>query len=132
MRKEVALKKIVDYCQSTLRIAEFEDWAEAMNGLQVENSGTVTRITASVDASFNTIRMARECGADLMLVHHGFFWGGMRPWVNRRYEMLRDLVEGDIAIFSCHLPLDAHPKLGNNILLAKMFGLKEIQPFMPM
>jgi putative NIF3 family GTP cyclohydrolase 1 type 2 len=77
--KKISLDKIVTHCQSLLRVSEFEDWTQAMNGLQVANSGTVTRIAAAVDITPNTLRMAREVKADLMLVHHGFFWGGLLP-----------------------------------------------------
>lgn len=129
---EVCLQKIVEHCTELLSIGEFHDWAEAMNGLQVANQGSVTRIAAAVDISVRTVKMAREAGADLLMVHHGFFWGGMRPWTGKRYEMLRNLMEGNIAVFSAHLPLDAHPKIGNNALLAKMLGLKNVEPFMSM
>ena len=128
--KKISLDKIVTHCQSLLRVSEFEDWSQAMNGLQVANSGKVTRIAAAVDISPNTLRMACEIKADLMLVHHGFFWSGLQPWIGGRYEMIRDMIQNDIALYSVHLPLDAHPKIGNNALLAQMLGLKTVKPFM--
>lgn len=128
--KSVALPTIIRHCQKLLRIEEFTDYAEAMNGLQVANTGQVTRIVAAVDISVRTIQMARENKANLLLVHHGFFWGGMRPWTGKRYEMLRNLVDGDIAVYSAHLPLDAHTTIGNNAILVKKLGLKNVQPFL--
>jgi putative NIF3 family GTP cyclohydrolase 1 type 2 len=78
--KKISLDKIVTHCQSLLRVSEFEDWSQAINGLQVANSGKVTRIAAAVDISpQHTLRMAREVKADLMLVHHGFFWAVFSP-----------------------------------------------------
>lgn len=126
------LKEIESYCNKLLRIHEFADWTEAQNGLQVENSGQVNKIVAAVDVSCRTVRMAVERKASLMMVHHGLFWGGIRPWVGKRYELIRDLIKHDIALFSCHLPLDAHPTLGNNAQLAQVLGLSQIEPFMEM
>ncbi|MBO7392384.1 MAG: Nif3-like dinuclear metal center hexameric protein [Verrucomicrobia bacterium] len=130
--KAQSLEKIVAHCQTLLKVAEFEDWAEAMNGLQVQNSGKVTRIAAAVDISPRTVKMACDADANLLMIHHGFFWGGIRPWTGKRYEILRMLVQNDIAVYSAHLPLDAHPTLGNNALLCKKLGLKKIKPFMMM
>ena len=75
--KARSLEKIVAHCQALLKVEEFEDWAEAMNGLQVQNSGKVTRIAAAVDISPRTVKMACDAGADLLMIHHGFFWGGI-------------------------------------------------------
>jgi dinuclear metal center YbgI/SA1388 family protein len=126
---QISLAKLADYCDRTLHTAEVEDYERAMNGLQVENSGTVTRIAAAVDASLQTVRMAIGQGADLMVVHHGLFWGASHPWTGKRYELLRLLLENNLAIYSSHLPLDAHPSLGNNAQLCAALGLRQAKPF---
>ncbi len=128
MRK-VSLSKIVAYCDQTLRTAEVQDWDGAANGLQVENSGEITRIAATVDASLATVRLAIAAKADLLIVHHGLFWSPTHPWTGRRRELLGLLVKHDLAIYSSHLPLDAHPRLGNNARLCTALGLKNLRPF---
>ena len=126
---QVPLQKIVSHCDKILRTAKIGDYEGAVNGLQVENSGSVTRIAASVDASLATVKLAIAAKADLLLVHHGLFWSKPQPWTGKRRELLRLLVENNVAIYSSHLPLDAHPKLGNNARLAAGLRLKNLKPF---
>jgi dinuclear metal center YbgI/SA1388 family protein len=126
---KVSLNRIVRYCDQLLRTSETQDFDGAANGLQVENPGTVTRIAAAVDASLATVKMAIAAKADLLLVHHGLFWGASHPWTGKRYELLRVLLENGVAIYSSHLPLDAHPRLGNNAQLCAALGLKTLRPF---
>lgn len=123
------LAAIVNHCDRMLRTAEIGDYDGAANGLQVENSGAVTRIAATVDASLATLKMAVAAKADLLLVHHGLFWAKTHPWTGKRREMLRLLIENNLAVYSSHLPLDAHPRLGNNARLAAALGLKNLKPF---
>lgn len=125
----VSLARLVRYCDELLRTAEVEDYPGAANGLQVENRGRVRRLAAAVDASLATVRMAAAARADLLLVHHGLFWSPAHPWTAKRYELLRVLLESDLAVYSSHLPLDAHPKLGNNAGLCRALGLKGARPF---
>src|SRR5690606_33113621 len=103
----------------------------ALNGLQVENDGDVVEIVAAVDASQRTIdRVAAECEpGTLLLVHHGLFWDGNRPVTGRRYRRLQALIENDIALYSAHLPLDVHPEVGNNAVLARQLGILDPVPF---
>ena len=82
-----------------------------------------------MDASHATVRLAIAAGADLLLVHHGLFWSGSHPWTGRRYELLRLLLDHDLAVYSSHLPLDCHPRLGNNARLAAALGLSRLEPF---
>jgi dinuclear metal center YbgI/SA1388 family protein len=124
-----SLSRLVRYCQATLRPDQFQDWEEAFNGLQAQNCGLVTKIAAAVDASLATIQLAVEAGADLMIVHHGLFWGQTVPWTGKRWEMLRMLVRHNVAVYSSHLPLDAHPRLGNNAQLCAALGLRNLKPF---
>jgi dinuclear metal center YbgI/SA1388 family protein len=123
------LADIVRRCQKLLRPDTFSDWDGAVNGLQVENAGQVGRIAACVDASLATIKLATAAGADLMIVHHGLFWSPTVPWTGRRREMLELLVKNNLAVYSSHLPLDAHPRLGNNAILCAALGFKNLRPF---
>jgi dinuclear metal center YbgI/SA1388 family protein len=124
-----SLAAIVKHCDKILRTREIGDYDGAANGLQVQNSGTVTRIAATVDASLATIEMAAAARANLLIVHHGLFWSKSHPWTGKKYELLHFLFEHDIAVYSSHLPLDAHPRLGNNAQLAAALGLKNLKPF---
>ncbi|HSH96067.1 MAG TPA: Nif3-like dinuclear metal center hexameric protein [Roseimicrobium sp.] len=128
MRK-APLSNLVRYCDTLLKTAAVQDYEGAVNGLQVENNGSVTRIAAAVDASLATVRMAIDSGADLLIVHHGLFWSPSHPWTGRRYELMKLLLDNNLAVYSSHLPLDVHPKLGNNVLLAKALGFRGLKPF---
>jgi dinuclear metal center YbgI/SA1388 family protein len=123
------LGKIVEYCDRLLRIAEVNDYEGAFNGLQVQNKGSVRRIAAAVDATLSTARLAVERGADLLIAHHGLFWNTRQPWTGANYDLLRFLLENDLAVYSAHLPLDLHPKLGNNALLCQALGFGKLEPF---
>jgi dinuclear metal center YbgI/SA1388 family protein len=125
----VRLEQIVQYCDRILRTPRFRDWDGAVNGLQVQNSGKITRLAAAVDARRATLQMAAAAGADLLLVHHGLFWSPRHPWTRQNYEIMRLLLERDLAIYSSHLPLDAHPRIGNSARLAAALGLRHLTPF---
>jgi len=127
---EVSLKTIVAYCDKILRTAKIKDFAGAANGLQVENQGRVNRIAVAVDASFATAKLAAAAKADLLIVHHGLFWSPSHPWTGKKYELIRLLVKNNLAVYSSHLPLDFHPRLGNNILLCNALGLKNTRLFL--
>lgn len=126
---KVPLQKIVCYCDKTLRTPDIGDYDGAVNGLQVENAGFVTRIAATVDASLATIKLAVAAKADLLIVHHGLFWSKTHPWTGKTRELIKLLIENNLAVYSSHLPLDAHPKVGNNAQLATALGLKNLKPF---
>jgi dinuclear metal center YbgI/SA1388 family protein len=126
---KVALRSIVAYCDRALRTTEVQDYDGAGNGLQVENNGTVTRLAATVDASLATVKMAIAARADLLIVHHGLFWGPTWPWVGKRRALLKLLLENNLAVYSSHLPLDAHPRWGNNAQLGRALGFKKLTPF---
>lgn len=123
------LQSLVDYCNRLLRVATFADWDGAQNGLQVANRGRVHRLAAAVDARLATIRQAAAAGADLLLVHHGLFWAPTVPWTGSRLELMRLLLENDLAVYSVHLPLDAHPRWGNNVQLCAAMGFRRTRPF---
>ncbi|HEY2374790.1 MAG TPA: Nif3-like dinuclear metal center hexameric protein [Gemmatimonadaceae bacterium] len=106
-----------------LRTAEIPDYPGALNGLQLTSRRDVRHIAAAVDFSSFIVDEAIRVGTDLLLVHHGMFWGGAQPLVGPSYERLAKLIAKDIAVYSSHLPLDVHPELGNNVLLARRLGL---------
>ena len=126
---KISLAAIVKHCDVLLRTDKIGDYDGAVNGLQAGNRGDITRIAAAVDASLATARLAVAAGADLLIVHHGLFWGPSHPWTGKKYELFRLLVENNLAVYSSHLPLDAHPKLGNNAQLCADLGLKKLKPF---
>lgn len=128
----VLLQEIVAYLDDFLRVREVPDDPGAQNGLQVENSGKVGSIVAAVDASQATIDgvIAEELevgpaegGPPLILVHHGLLWDGNVAVTGRRYRRLGALLEHDIALYSAHIPLDVHPVVGNNAVLAERLGI---------
>ncbi len=125
-----ALAEIVRFTDGYLRLSEIEDYPHALNGLQIENAGEITKIGAAVDASTATIQMAVENGVDFLLVHHGLFWPGLRPVTGSFYQVLKRALEHNLALYSAHLPLDLHPKVGNNALFAAALGLGETEPFL--
>lgn len=117
------LDEIVRFLDAELRTAEVPDAEPALNGLQLENSGTVERIAAAVDFSAGSVDAAVRERANLLLVHHGMFWRGRQRLVGPAYERLKAAIEADLAVYSSHIPLDLHPTLGNNVLLARELGL---------
>ena len=123
MRLDSLVRFLDDYLRVTEEIA---DAPEAVNGLQVGNSGDVTRLAAAVDLCEATVRQATEQHADCLLVHHGMFWGGggLRPLVGPAYRRIAGLIKGNIALYAAHLPLDRHPDVGNNAMLARMLEIK--------
>ena len=125
------LSEITRYLDEYLRVREIVDYPEAHNGLQLESGGGVTRIGAAVDACPYTIDAAAERGMDLLLVHHGLFWGGVHPMIGGRYRMWKRALDAGLAVYSAHLPLDAHPEIGNNALLCAALGMQKSAPFMP-
>lgn len=116
------LAALVRYMDEVLRTAEVPDSERALNGLQLSNSGRVSRIAAAVDFSADSVAGAVREGAQLLLVHHGIFWRTQRL-VGAAYERLRAAIHGDLAVYSSHIPLDLHATLGNNGLLAKELAL---------
>jgi dinuclear metal center YbgI/SA1388 family protein len=139
MTVTVPLADIAGYLDEYLRVREVPDEPNAVNGLQALNgSGRVGRIVAAVDASLATIAAAgggqggkpgESSAPVLLLVHHGLFWDGNVPLTGRRYRRVRALFDGDIALYSAHIPLDVHAEVGNNHVLARRLGLGDIVAF---
>ena len=126
---DIAIDELCAYLDDYLSIAEIPDFGGAMNGLQVEGPGTIGKIAAAVDACEATIEGAAACGADLLLVHHGLFWGAPFPLTGRAFRRISKLIEGSIAVYSAHLPLDVHAEVGNNALLAQLLGVDVTSSF---
>lgn len=118
------LRTVVDYLDGYLDVAGVPDYTGAHNGLQVANSGAVTRVGVAVDASERTVGEAVARGCDMLLVHHGLFWDGGVPVTGRRYRRLQPLLAADVAVYSAHLPLDVHAEVGNNAVLARALGVE--------
>lgn len=114
-------KQILDWCGETLQTAQFKDYAP--NGLQVEGAERVDKIVTAVTAGLAAIEYAAQIGAQMLLVHHGLFWKSepvtVTGWKRRR---IAALLKHNINLVGYHLPLDAHPELGNNAQLARLMG----------
>jgi dinuclear metal center YbgI/SA1388 family protein len=124
------LADIVAFLDRELRTGEIKDYPNAHNGLQLANAGVVTRVACAVDACEAVIDAVADSGADLLVVHHGFLWGGAQRIDGALYRKLQRAMAAGLAIYSSHLPLDLHPHLGNNALLAKALGIKRTTPFL--
>jgi dinuclear metal center YbgI/SA1388 family protein len=125
----VALSKMTAYLAGYLSLETVADYPQAHNGLQLENGGEVKRIGAAVDACEAVVREAAARGVDFLLVHHGLYWN-IVPLVEGMYRKVRCAVAHNIAVYSAHLPLDVHPEVGNNVLLARALGLEQLEPFL--
>lgn len=122
------LKQLCDFCDDFLRIHEFDDYCP--NGLQVESSAEVTHIVAGVTASLDLIDAAIAQKADTLLVHHGYFWKGeSQPVAGFKGRRIRRLIRNNINLIAYHLPLDAHPQVGNNAQLGKIMGWDVLDSF---
>jgi dinuclear metal center YbgI/SA1388 family protein len=121
--KRTTVADIARHLDATLRVTEVPDFDGALNGIQVETEAPITKVAAAVDARERTIRAAVDVGANLLIVHHGLFWGGIQPLRGAFLRRVRLLLENRVAVYSAHLPLDMHPDFGNNALLARELGL---------
>ena len=121
---KIELHTAISFLDGILSVNSIPDAPRALNGLQLENGGTVSKVAAAVDGSEKAIHAALETGADLLLLHHGIFWQPMQPITGIAYRKLKAAMDGNLAIYAAHLPLDVHPAYGNNALLAKACGLQ--------
>ena len=118
------LKEVTDYLDQYFQLHAFSD--TALNGLQVENSGCVSEIALAVDAGLESITAAAEAGCNLLIVHHGLFWGKAFTLKSYMYQRIRALILADMALYALHLPLDAHPEVGHNSQIARQAQIREI------
>ena len=112
-----------------LRTSEVRDYDGACNGLQFEGGATPKVIGATVDASLHTVRLAAKAGVDFLVVHHGIFWTPLQPLTGVNRQLVGALTDAGMSLYSSHLPLDLHPTMGNNALLAKRLRLSRCKPF---
>ena len=123
------LAELVHYLDGYLQVVGHPDARNAVNGLQLEGGEEVRSVAAAVDASEATIEAAIRMGADLLIVHHGLFWGGLRPLTGRQFRKISRAIDARLAVYSAHLPLDCHPEVGNAIVLSRALGIDVEGPF---
>lgn len=128
----MTLSELDAYFRSFLKMEDFERDV-SLNGIQIENSAPegkpVKKIAFAVDACEQTALQAAKLGADVLFVHHGLFWGHCQRITGAHYKRVSAFVKNDVALYACHLPLDANNPYGNNYGLAKRMGLKKLKPF---
>lgn len=125
------LAEIVSFCDDLTNRTGIADFPGANNGLQLENNGEVKAVASAVDAGMVPFQSAIGNGAELLIVHHGLFWNTPVSYSGVLYQKLRLAMEGNLAVYSSHLPLDAHQDFGNNRLLAKALDLEPEEWFLP-
>jgi len=124
--------ELIAYLDAYLEIGAFEPLDRSLNGLVVAGEDReVTKVAFAVDACQSTFELAREQNADLLVVHHGLFWGSPLAVTSTHYRRLKTLIEGNLDLYVAHLPLDAHPEVGNNAVMAHKLGLSEVSMFAP-
>lgn len=131
MMHHVDMTRTARWLDRTLGVADFDDVSN--NGVQIERSrgggASVSRVAFAVDASERAVLAAAAAGAQMLVVHHGISWGGgVKRISGGVYRVVKAAMDADLALYACHLPLDAHPRLGNNAQLAKVLGLFRTRP----
>lgn len=124
------LQDVITFCDTRTRQHEIKDFNGACNGLQIENNGEVTKIGAAVDAGQRPFEAAITAGVDFLICHHGLFWNAPIPIVGHNRLKIKTALEGNLAVYGAHLPLDCHPEVGNNALLAKLLDLSTLGTFL--
>ena len=125
-----SLTSLVQWLDETLQPTKFRDYCP--NGLQVEGKPEVSRLATAVTANQSVLDRAIDWGADALLVHHGYFWKGeAEPVVGMKRRRLAALLGNDVSLLAYHLPLDAHPELGNNARLGQLLGIDSPEPLQP-
>lgn len=123
---KTALDTLVSFLDRTLDLSTFHD--SSNNGLQIANNGTVTHVITGVDASLRLLKEATTCGADCVVCHHGLSWGdSLKRVTGLNHRLISFALEHNIAVYAVHLPLDAHPRYGNNARLCKTLGLSKMK-----
>ena len=118
------------YFKSILEMDEFITIDPSLNGLQVDNNGEeIRKIVFAVDASLESFKRCADSGGNFLFVHHGLFWGTPLALKGSHRERIRFLLDNNIALYAVHLPLDHHPRLGNNAALAELLGIMKPEPF---
>ena len=115
-----SLHRITEHLDSFLAIDDFSDASQ--NGLQVDGKKRVTRIAGMVDASVEGFAAAADAGADMVIVHHGILWNKPIELTGPMFDRVKALLDNDISLYAAHLPLDAHPEVGNNVQILNLIG----------
>lgn len=121
------LKDLVDWLDDYLQASRYPDIA--LNGLQVEGPADIERVAVAVDSNLGTLEQAVGLGAQLLIVHHGLFWGKPKAITGAHAQKVRYMLDNGLALYAAHIPLDAHPEVGNNRGLAAMLGMTQLEDF---
>jgi dinuclear metal center YbgI/SA1388 family protein len=122
--------KLDSFFRSFLEIEGFEGADNSLNGIQVDNDGgEIEKIAFGVDGSLETFERAAAAGAGMVFVHHGLFWGTPLRFAGNHRRRVKFLLDHNICLYAAHLPLDHHPRMGNNAGLAELLGLENLEPF---
>jgi dinuclear metal center YbgI/SA1388 family protein len=122
--------KLDEFFRGLLEIEKFNEADFSLNGLQVDNDGSeIKKIAFAVDAGLEIFRQAAATGAGMVFVHHGLFWGPAERLKGGHRERIKFLLDNNLALYAVHLPLDQHPRLGNNAVLAELLGIENPEPF---
>ncbi len=128
--KDMKLNELSERLSSLLDIPAFVGADISLNGLQVGDlDSNIGKVAFAVDANMKSIEQAIAAKADMLFVHHGIFWGKPIAVTGRHYDKMKTLLDNKLAVFACHLPLDAHMELGNNAQMAKRLGIVDPKPF---
>jgi dinuclear metal center YbgI/SA1388 family protein len=126
----MTVQKLDAFFRSLLDLEGFAAMDPSLNGIQANNDGSeIKKIAFAVDASLETFKQAAQAGAGMVFVHHGLFWGAPLRLEGNRRERIKFLLDHNLALYAVHLPLDQHPKLGNNAALAEIVGIENPEPF---
>ena len=126
--KRIPLERLVAFLDRELKLSEFPG-DESVNGLQVEGTGQVRKVGLAVDACDHVFRQAAEQKTDIVIVHHGLIWGGIKAVTGVMKKRIKTLLDADISLYACHLPLDWHPEYGNNSRILKALSIRRMGEF---
>ncbi|MEC8655671.1 MAG: Nif3-like dinuclear metal center hexameric protein [Verrucomicrobiota bacterium] len=121
---------LTNFCDERLKLSEIKDFPGAWNGLQIENDGEVKKIGAAVDAGMEPFELASQRGVDFLIVHHGLFWTPPTPLTGANYNKIKHCLSNNLAVYGAHLPLDCHPSIGNNAIIARKLSLEPCSTFL--
>ena len=119
--------ELVVWLDDYLAIHDYDD--PSLNGLQVEGRDEVSKVAVAVDSSVTTFEQASLTGADMLIVHHGLFWGKPLAVTGMHKRRVAYLLEHEISLYAAHIPLDAHKEVGNNWGLARILGMSDLEDF---
>jgi len=121
------LKELVEYLDNFFEVKKWND--KSINGLQVEGKSDVSKVAFAVDACMEVFVKAKQLNADMIIVHHGLIWEGIKSVRGITKARLKFLLENDISLYAVHLPLDAHPTIGNNVQLLRLIDVEPEDSF---